>query len=383
MAGNAQAAASSGAPSRGNFLQQTLRNRSQLPDVSYTAQGDNKSVDVFATGYAAYLRVMVYGKIITGTSSAGTWDANFWPWNLMKRLQLTSNAGFTFYDTDGFTNRLVQTWQALGYDPGLQISPNVAAPYSTTGARVANVQFPTGALADSTTYPILVEYLIPIVAHKSLRAGLLPLQNNATRVTLRAVLGSITDWAGSSGVIGTGGSVSFTMRTEMEWYSVPADPSAQPDISYIHRVIQDTQSWTTSGDQDYKVPVNGVIMRVQERFINAGVPEKFFTTANDPTTNRFGNCAVIYAASEQPENSDFRFLLQRHRQQYLTDSLDGCILFDFADGSGSPENALMSTNMYNTQSLTEFKLRVNVANAPGSNSTIEVIREELQPRVIS
>lgn len=365
---------------RGNFLTMTTRNRQNLQDMAYTAQGDNKSVDVYATGFLSFLRVNLFGTITTGTSAAGTFDANYWPWNLLKRISLRSNAGFTYYDTDGYSNRLVQKWYRMGYDPGLQIDPLVAGPYATTGSRVAQIQFPTGAVSSSTAYPISVTYLIPLVSHADLRAGLLPLQNNATRVTVATTLGSITDWAGSSGVIGAGATISLTARTRMEFFSVPTDPSAMPDISFLHRIVQDTVPWTASGDQDYRVPVNGVILRVQEQFRNAGVPALFFATANDPTTPNFGNVSVIYAASEQPEIYDFRQMLQQEHLDYLTSAQNGTFLFDFASGGGSIEMGTSSRDAYNTRRLTEFKLRVNTTLTPGAGSTIECVRQELQPR---
>ena len=41
-----------------------------------------------------------------------------------------------------------------------------------------------------------------------------------------------------------------------------------------------------------------------------------------------------------------------------------------------------SRDAYNTRRLTEFKLRVNTVITPGANSTIEAVRQELQPRAI-
>lgn len=368
----------------GNFLTLTTRNRQTLQDMAFTAQGDNKSSDVYATGFLSYLRVCVFGTITTGSGASGTFDANYWPWNLIKRLSLRSNAGFTYYDTDGFTNRLVQKYHRLGYDPGLQISPLTGTPYSTTGARVGIIQGPAAgaAVAASTAYPVLVQYLIPLVSHPDIRAGLLPLQNNATRVTLGMVLGSFTDWAGAAAVFGTGATISLTARTTMEFFSVPADASAMPDLSFVHRIIQDTVPWTASGDQDYRVPVNGTILRVWEQFRNAGVPAKFFATANDPTTNNFNNVSVIYAASELPETYDYRNMIAQHRFDYLTDLSDGTFLFDFASGGGSIEMGVSSRDAYNTRRLTEFKLRVNTSIAPSANSTIECVRQELQPRKV-
>lgn len=382
MAGAAPAQANT-QQKRGNFAQLTLRNRQMLADQSFTAVAQNKVQDVYATGFLAYLVVQVIGTITTGAAASGTWDVQRFPYNLMARLTLRSNAGFTFYDTEGFVNKIVQKYHRLGFDPSVAINPLTGPPYGTSGSRVAIQQAPTGAVAASTVYPILVNYLIPLVAHPDCRAGLLPLQNNATRVSLSMQLGTATDWLGAAGTLGTAPTIALTAKTRMEFFSVPSDPTALPPLDFLHRIIQDTQAWTASGDQDYRVPVNGTMLRLWELFRNAGVDEKFFTTANDPTTPRFGNVSVIYAASEQPEIYDFRSMMYQHRFDYLTDLSDGLFMFDFASGGGSIEMGLSGRDAYNTRRLTEFKTRVNTSVTPGAGSTIECIRQELQPRKVS
>jgi hypothetical protein len=361
-----------------NFLQLTTRQRQMLADVSSTAAGDFKTQDVYATGYLAYLKVAIIGTFTTGAGATGTFDANFWPDNLVNRLTLKSNAGFEFYNTNGVFNRQVQKYHRLGFDPKLTINSDTGLPYSTTGAKGYFFQAPTGAVAASTAYPIAVQYLIPVVSHPDLRAGLLPLQNNATRLQLGIQFGLPIDW----GITNAGASptYSFTVKTQMEFFSLPSDPQAQPDTSFIHRIIQEDLQWTASGDFQYRVPVNGVILRLWELFNNAGVPEKFFTTAATPTTNRFNNVTLQYAATQNPEVYDYRHMLYQHRLDYMTDLNDGFFMFDFASGGGSIEMGVSARDAINTRRLTELKTIINTTTTPGANSLVQVVRQELQPR---
>lgn len=361
------------------FQAATTRTRVNLSDLSLDTQNQIKQVDLFAAGFLAYVKIQIYGTITTGTSASGTWDANYWPYNLLQRLVLRSNNGFEFYNTSGFLNLPIQMYHRIGFNPGVPISP-LSFNSGTQGARVAVQQAPTGALASSTAYPILVNYMIPVVSHPDLRAGLLPLQNNATKVTVVATLGNATDWAGAAATLGSGATISLTMRTMMEFFSVPADPYAQPDLAFIHRIEQQDQQWTASGEIDYIVPVNGIILRAWANIRNGTAPAVWFGTANNPNTQQFGNMEVTYAASQVPEVFDFKHALYQHRLDYNQDLPNGLLMWDFASGAGSIEQGVSARDAYNTRKLTEFRLKLNTSITPGANSVVQYVRQELQPR---
>src|SRR4029077_15554306 len=367
---------------RTSFLNATTRTRAQLQDVTFLNPGDNKTQDVFATGFLAYLKIQIYGALVTGSTATGTFDANYWPYNLLSRLALRSNAGFEFYNTPGYDNLPIIMYHRLGLNPMVPVNP-LSYNSGTSGARVAINQAPAAgsAVGLSTTSPSLVNYLIPVVSHPDLRAGLLPLQNNATRVTIYYTLGQYTDWAGAGAIIGTGGSLSLTARTQMEFFSIPADPSAMPDLSFIHRIITNRQIWTTAGDQPSRVPVNGVILREWWDWHNGLVPAAWFSTASDPRTQNLNNISITYAASQAPEVYDFKFSQFQHRWDYGQDLPNGLMMLDFASGGGSIEMGASARDAYNTRKLTEYKAIVNWGGAaPAANSFIDITRQELQPR---
>jgi hypothetical protein len=169
------------------------------------------------------------------------------------------------------------------------------------------------------------------------------------------------------------------MRTSQEFYSVPAERGAQPNTTYIHRIIGDTASWTASGDQIYKVPVNGTILRVWSDWKTNGAPAPFLATASDPTTQNFANTIVQYAATQRPEIEDSKIRAWRHRLNYNQDTPNGIILYDFAVGGGSIEMGADSRDAYDTQRLTEFAIVTNTSITP-TTGTVDYIRQELQRR---
>jgi len=386
-------------PNFAKFLAMTTPIWKQLSDVSSTNPGDQKTIDLDRVGYLAYATVIVQGTITTGVGATGTWDANYWPGNLLSKIRAESNTGYVHYNTSGFENLLVQQSTRIGFSPGVRISP-LSAYGGVQGARnvfgtllnatTNTIVAPGTAVAASTTYKVFQVYLVPFVSHSDLRTGLIMVQNNATRVTLFLTVGSVIDWLGATGSLGTAGSISLTMRTTENMFTIPSDPTAQPYApgeGFRHRIISDRQSWTTSGDIDYRVPVNGIIARAWIQFRSASgagsilVPQPLFTAAGavaDPTLPLFNNITVQYASSQQPESWRFEALAFWIRQMFLTDMPDGTILYDFATGS-TPEAGIAIEGLYNTRRVTEFLLRTNTTVVPPVNSVIDCMRQELQP----
>lgn len=359
------------------FESQTRRSRQMLNDMVFSAENQTLRVDLPQVGYAARLHIKAFGTITTNASAAGTWKtaSGYWPYNLLSRLRLVSNEGLELYNTRGYVNQLVQMVHRELCAPAQN---PVALNYgvSNAGAPTAVTVFPTGTIGVSTTYNVCVDYYIPIASDRFLTAGLLLLQNQATRVSLECTLGAGADWGLTAGAE----TPSITVRAALEYFSVPADPQAQPDTSYIHRWIEDVQPWTASGDNLYKVPVNGVILNILSIYENAGSPQPFFSTAGNPNTPNFGNVYVQYAASMRPEQEDFRLHLAQQRLVYGLDFPDGVFVWDFASGGGIPSLGIRPRDVYDTSQLTEFAIAENTTVTPGANSKIYRVRRELQPR---
>lgn len=394
---NGQAAAQQAPmrPSFAKFLALSQPINKQLSDVSFTNFGETKSVDLDRVGYLAYLFGYIEATITTGAAMAGTWDTNFFPWNLISKITAESNSGYQFYNTSGFENMMImRTLLGLSFDPGTAIHPNTSY-NGVRGARNAfaqvvntttNALVPAGtAIASSTVFKVRVPFVIPFVSHRDMRSGLILVQNNATRVTVRVTLGSTLDLGVTSG---TATLTSCTLRTVQQVMSIPADPTAQPYApgeGFRHRIISEQLNWTASGDQDYRVPVNGIICRVWQHFLDVTssrfTPLPFFAAAGsfaDPTSCALGNATVEYASSQRPESVRAENILFATRYQLGLDMPDGVLLYDFATGS-SLEAGISIANLYNTRRLTEFKLQTNVTSTPAAGAKINYMRQELQP----
>jgi hypothetical protein len=368
------------------FKNVTRRNRTPLSDVPLTTAGGFVRTDLPQVGYAAFLWLRVFGTITTGVGAAGNYS-NYFPYNLLSSLVLRSNEGLEIYRTSGYGNMLVQSVMNDAYNPMQTSAPvNAGVPVSGFGMKtaVSVSPAPNSALVASTVYPINVLYMIPIATDYQLTAGLLLLQNQATRASLEVSVnnlvgnGGINGILNAAGVLGTAGAINLTMRGSMEWFSVPPMPGSQPDLTFVHRWIEDNTTWTAAGDIIYKVPVNGIISRVISDYENNGAQYQWFGTTANPNTPQFGQHKVIYAASQSPEIEDTGLALARQRWYYSQDLPDGVVVDDFSYGKATPA-VWDGRDVYDTAQLTEFAIVQNLTASP-TTGKVRYIRQELQRR---
>jgi len=362
------------------FKMATRRNFQPLPDMLFTAPNQSLRTDILQVGYGAYLWCQIFGTITTGSGEAGTWDANYWPWNLFSNLQVMSNEGLPVYSTSGFANLLIQMRQQAIYQPGRNNGSVIGWNNSNTkGPGQAVFYYPTGSPAASTPYKFGFSYIVPFVTDYTLSGGLLMLQSQSVRASIIASVGSYTDWG-----LTVAPTVSFTMRPTYEFFSIPADPNSQPDTSFINRWVEETQAWGASGDVPYTVPVNGIVSEAflhwQQPSGSVFVPQDLFSTANDPTSPNFNNVIVQYAGSNRPEVVDARTHLTRNRYFLGQDLPRGIFWHAFDLGGGGITAPWDGRDVYDTSQLTSFQLITNTAVTPAAGSRILVCRNELLRR---
>lgn len=364
-----------------NFKIASRRLISPMGDIQFTSENQSINRELPQVGYLAKLRLTCFGTITTGAAGAGTWDPNFWPFNLFNRITLRTNDGVMLYDTSGYGNLKLNMARKIAF-VHVQDPPVILFNNPTTGPQTAVSSYPTGAIGASTIYNVLVNYIIPVAFSENLSVGLILLQNQATKVTLDMQLNSFANWGGTAGL----SSVNITVRPSVEYYEVPASPDAQPNTNFVHQVLEDEVGWTSSGEIQWLVPVGGIVSRCWMDFqdVSGGrfVPRSFFTTGDNPNTPRFGNTFVRYGGANQPEQVDIRTRLLMTRETYRADLPQGVILFDFSDGAGSPELGYDGSLVYNTAGLTEFQLAVVVNDAPAAGAKIVRMQQRLLRRAV-
>ena len=363
------------------FKMSTVRNFQQLPDITSTAFGDYQRVNCQQVGFLACLDLYVFGTITSGAGPAGNFDSNYFPYSILKRVQLGLNTGIPIVDCSGYSLFLINSILHRSTQPAA--TPPASGGFNntgTTGPRTARVIAPSGAIPVAGTASKFGFHLkVPVALDDGLSGGLIQLQNQAYIATLNLTIAQPADLVASGGSLGTAPAISLTARTTQTHFSLPEDPRSYPNLNYVHQWLQQDVAFSATGDQIYQPPLGGVISRVIIDVLNNGAPQPFFSGASDPTATNFGNLTVQFAGSQRPEVVDYRVRLQQMYEQYGMDLPQGVLTHDFSLGAGSLEAGWDGRDAYDTGVLTEFSLLTNITATP-TNATIRYIRELLLPR---
>jgi hypothetical protein len=360
------------------FKMSTVRNYQQLPDINVAAFGEYDRVNCQQVGFLAGLDIYVFGTITAGTSPSGNWDTNYFPWSILKRVQLSLNTGIPILDCSGYSLFLINSLMHRNQQPWN--SPPASGGFNnsgTKGPRTGRVIAPSGAIAGANKFGFHLH--VPVALDDALSGGLIQLQNQAYVATLNLTFAQPADLVAAGASLGTGPTISATVRTTQTHFSLPEDPRSYPNLQYVHQWLQQDVPWSATGDQLYQPPLGGVISRVIVDVQNNAAPQDFFSVASDPTSPNFGNLTVQFAGSQRPEVLDYRARLQQQYEQYGFDLPNGVLVHDFSLGSGSLELGWDGRDAYDTGVLTEFSLMTNITATP-TNGVIRYVRELLLPR---
>lgn len=352
------------------FKERTVLQEVMLPDQTINQFGQRWQVQCLASGLLSELDVMVFGTITPGDAT-GSWNANYFPWNILSELRLDTNQGITLYRAPGYGALLIDSLrhradQAAPTPPASGGWNNTANTGPRTGVYIA----PSGTITDSTAVPFLVHYRIPVSIDGGLSAGLVLLQNQATVLTLSGTMGLQTDF----GTLGTA-SISATIRVMQRGFSMPdfgsvgsdglpANPLENGMLQFFHQWTFQETDWSATGDVLYMVPLGGVLTRLIVDIQNNGAPQAFFSSASDPNTPNLGQLTVQYGANQNPIVKDFRMLLRQHRERYGYDLPVGCLVHDFSLGAGDIALGYDARDSFDTDLLSAFQIITNISASP-------------------
>lgn len=197
--------------------------------VPFEANSQATPLEIPRVGFLMGL-LLEWRGVVSGTGVA---PSAIGPWGLIRRLRLNLNLGaVTIYDTSGYGNYLLN----LANGVPLETVP--------------------GHAGTSRWY-----YYIPVSANltENFTSGLILLQEPQVRATLDITWGTLGEaFAGSSLSVASGAGVEvyyvFAEVPDLKKTSMP------PLI--LHRVLEDTQPITQTGDNAYLVPRQGVLLQL-------------------------------------------------------------------------------------------------------------------------
>jgi hypothetical protein len=210
-----------GAPNPGNFSQNTRAKQIQMADIVRTTGGGPIDRQLPKVGLLAGLTLAIRGSI-TGTLTAPNALGLA---AVIRRVRLQANAGIDIINVSG-----------AGYHYLLRevIDSEYIDPIGQSNARsaVSNAAFNLDMY-----FPIMVNLRDPI--------GLLMLQHEGLTATLTVDFEADANLA--TGVTG----VSCTVTPYLDIFTPPVDDVNMPDLTLVHRFLEDVQAVGAAGDFQY------------------------------------------------------------------------------------------------------------------------------------
>ncbi len=333
------------------------------------------SSPVFSTlpqsGLLGKIRLRFSGTTTTAGASSATRKTYLpAPVGIVRRLILRSSEGAELFNCTGYGSYLVsRTLRTNGeffVNDGNSLIPGAAldpfAQYFNDGGDL-------GASA-STNWVFMLE--IPVSLGEQNVTGMILLQNPATQHQLEVQWGTVTDIYTTTGTVTLSNVI---CRPELEFYQLPSSVMDDPDLSFIHRIIEGSQSITATGDQTFTFPLGGIYLKLIHEFSNGATLAPLDIT-------KINNLKIVYAQSQVPYNMDPNIHLWRQRRRYGQDLPSGVYVHDFGIGNYLPEEPT-SRDLFDTgeitdmQSITTLDSSLTLAGSPMMRS----IREEILPSV--
>lgn len=277
---------------------------------------------------------------ITGT---GVTPTAVGPWGLVRRFRLGLNLGAaTIYDTSGYGNYLLNLVNGTALDT-----------------------VPTHA-STSRWY-----YFIPVSANltENFTTGLILLQDPQVRATLDITWGALSDAFSGSGLAAASGA---GIEVYYVYAEVPDLSKASMPPLVLHRVIEDTQPITQTGDNSYLVPRQGVLLQLLHTIRLNGA----FSSAWTRAQIRLNRTDTIMELSPGAF-----YLLDRVGRKATGSVPTHAVFFDFFRAMGGLERGDLRDAL-DTEAVTTTESIITIdpaATLGANNNFLGSIRRILQP----
>lgn len=342
----------------GQNTRQTMRPMNGLTFVA----GGRESQPIPRVGYLARVHWHFSGTN-TVTLGGGTAALDvLGPWNLLNRVRVIANSGQDIYSTSGYGNFLVDVIRGpRGFapqDPGF-FNPN-------TAARV----YAAAAAAGPNTWEWGVT--VPIALNEENEMGLILLQNEMAQTTFaleyNASQYSLTPTVAPLLVTGAATAViTGTFTPTIETFTVPADPNARPDITWLHQILEFTQPLPTTGENTINLLRDNLYVDLLHQVILNGA-----LNGNDVDRVR-----LVMNQSDTPYDFNNRALLQLQRRRFGMDLPQGVFSYPFFDQGFSGFGD--ERDLVNGRATSELQSVLSIATGAtlGTNPRVNTIQRQL------
>ena len=312
------------------FLAMTRENLQTLPKVA-GVENATVSFELPRARLLARIQLLVEARFtVTHATATEFTPATFAPYNLLRRIQVDLNNGFSSFKISGADAYLYNMMHFNSHtferstDPHAQVYMTNAA---AAGGAVNNLKF-------------IVD--LPIALNDRDPIGLILLQNEETMVTVSVDIGRALDL-----VTGTGFTVDLefiNITPVLQTFTIPVDPEALPDLSILKLVHSLTKEIPGGGITTLKLPVGltyrKLILLIEDAA--GGIPEDRITSDID----------ILFNQADRPYTVNPKVLRALNIRSFGKVLPVGVYVFDWSDQGLT--NYGGSRDYIDTERLTEF-----------------------------
>lgn len=346
--------------------------RQTLDTTTLSAFGQTGTrIKIAPVGYLHKLWLVLNGTITSGVGTInGAWKAYpFLPFSLLSKIHLYATPGTDIINASGDGLAQLLTFSRRNDHP----TANSVTQFDNAASVALNYQSNTGATVESTVYNFTAAWELPISTDDSLMWGLLPIANESVLVNLELTLANLSTISSETGVTLTPAFTatvvqeSFVPLTNITLPSGQAAVVAQPDLRYLHKIIETPQSITNVGENRYKPLIGPTYLRQFQINENAGAQ---MTPANIQKV-RYDFASQSVLIDEPYANHIDR--VNAYTGMYLP---SGSIYLDWTNGQGV-EGVVDTRDMINSASQTDVNFKTTYNSMTLTNAQSRTVEEYL------
>ncbi len=357
------------------FFGLTRRHRNPEYNKPFAGLSLTDYVELKKSDIIAGLRVRFSGQVVVtlGTGTAASTMA--WPHKLVDNFKFVANGQSNLININGLQAKVREFMREGVDDHG--IPQTVGAGTVVTGTLSKSSEswgVGAGATLSSGTFPVELEWLIPVAEDEKDLAGAIFAQTSTQDLVLQI------GWALAANLFTTTGNATVALSgnviVETEKFSIPAVNGLMvlPDLSLFHSMIG-TRSANSlaNGDNELRLIGQGAgkqLLRVFYNVWNGAAPQ----TPLAATATNYGPQSWRYGTNETPETyQDGRSMRQVNEDEYGVDigNVWGLLSHEFA-----VRNAFRDT--VDMGQTSELRLVTNIASGVTLNAPVlEYVQETM------
>ncbi|HEU4656850.1 MAG TPA: hypothetical protein VFR97_04975 [Capillimicrobium sp.] len=343
------------------FARETERNDLPLEQKAFSGLGA-PPIDLRIPNIGVQASMLITVKGTLTVSGSGTVTAGYqWPWNLLKRFSLNLQGQTGLHSVEGLDLRARRQ----------RVYRNPKEDVSTAPAMEAATGNPQPGVIANGSYPVVLEYAVPIAHDMWTLTGSIYAQSDAVYLNWRIQPAAVAELFS----VAAGGAVSFTgtIDTTLTYFDIPyQDVSGKgrvvllPELRWLHALQAADKQFANTGDVDNELIRNaGQLVAAMEYIDNGGLAQI------DPSVLE----SVIFGYGGNRKPREFRpvtALLGKNALDYNGRIRPGFLVLDFEADNPARE-------VVYPKGVTELKItnRIPAGTTINANARIHTVYETL------